>query len=109
MVYVFFSVLEALVLNSPPLTRYVQFCLKNVRVNIFVKKCVLPTRSFRRVNFMSLSVVPMSQTIFPVSLRSFFVNRPFSYSEKESQSNDTLLHFVDFLKVHNSDRNSNAT
>ena len=36
-------------------------------------------------------------------------NRPFSYSEKESQSNDTLLHFVEFSNVHNSDRNSNAT
>ena len=36
-------------------------------------------------------------------------NRPFSYSEKESQSNDTLLHFVEFSNVHNSDRSSNAT
>ena len=36
-------------------------------------------------------------------------NRPFSYSEKESQSNDTSLHFVEFLNVHNSDRSSNAT
>ena len=30
-------------------------------------------------------------------------NRPLSYSEKESQSNDTLLHFVEFFNVHNSD------
>ena len=37
------------------------------------------------------------------------INRPFSYSEKESQSNDTLLHFVEFSNVHNSDRSSNAT
>ena len=36
-------------------------------------------------------------------------NRPFSYSEKESQSNDTLLHFVESSNVHNSDRSSNAT
>ena len=36
-------------------------------------------------------------------------NRPFSYSEKESQSNDTLLHFVEFSNVHNTDRSSNAT
>ena len=35
--------------------------------------------------------------------------RPFSYSEKESQSNDTLLHFVEFSNVHNSDKSSNAT
>ena len=42
--------------------------------------------------------------------RSILVhNRPFSYSEKESQSNDTLLHFVKFLNVHNSGRHSNAT
>ena len=31
-----------------------------------------------------------------------------SYSEKESQSNDTLLHFIEFSNVHNSDRSSNA-
>ena len=37
------------------------------------------------------------------------IHRPFSYSEKESQSNDTLLHFVEFSNVHNSDRSSNAT
>ena len=36
-------------------------------------------------------------------------NRPFSYSERQSQSNDTLLHFVEFSNVHNSDRSSNAT
>ena len=35
-------------------------------------------------------------------------NRPFSYSEKESQSNDILLQFVEFSNVHNSDRSSNA-
>ena len=35
-------------------------------------------------------------------------NGPFSYSEKESQSNDTLLHLVEFSNVHNSDRSSNA-
>ena len=35
--------------------------------------------------------------------------RPFSYSEKESQSNDILLHFVEFSNVHNSDRSSNTT
>ena len=39
----------------------------------------------------------------------FCFNRPFSYSEKESQSNDTLLHFVEFSNVYNSDRSSNAT
>ena len=36
-------------------------------------------------------------------------NRPFSYSEIESQSNDTLLHFVEFSNVHHCDRSSNAT
>ena len=44
-------------------------------------------------------------------VRNMLVNgiRPFSYSEKESQSNNTPLHFVEFSHVHNSDRNSNAT
>ena len=37
------------------------------------------------------------------------LNRPFSYSEKEPQSNDTLLRFVEFSNVHNSDRSYNAT
>ena len=32
-----------------------------------------------------------------------------SYSGKESESNDFLLHFVKFSNVHNSDRSSNAT
>ena len=36
-------------------------------------------------------------------------NRFVSCSERESQSNDTLLHFVEFSNVHNSDRSSNAT
>ena len=36
-------------------------------------------------------------------------NRPFSYSDKESQSNDTLLHVVGFANVHNCDRSSEAT
>ena len=35
-------------------------------------------------------------------------NRPFSFPEKESRSNDTLLHFVEFSNVHNCDRSSNA-
>ena len=38
-----------------------------------------------------------------------FNNRPFSYSEKESQSNDISQQFVEFSNVHNSDRSSNAT
>ena len=36
-------------------------------------------------------------------------NRPFSYSEKESQSNDALLHSVEFSNVHNSDRSSSSS
>ena len=48
------------------------------------------------------------QTQKPIQ-NSFAANRPFSYSEKESQSNDTLLHFVEFSNLHNSDRSSNAT
>ena len=30
-----------------------------------------------------------------------FRNRPFSYSEKESQSNEVCLHFEEFSNVHN--------
>ena len=37
------------------------------------------------------------------------INRPFSYSKKESGSNDISLDFVEFSNVHNTDRNSNAT
>ena len=37
------------------------------------------------------------------------VNRPFSHSENESQSNDTLLHFKEFSNVLNSYRSSDAT
>ena len=39
----------------------------------------------------------------------FCNERPFSYSEKVGQSNDTLLHFVEFSNVHNTDRSSDAT
>ena len=35
-------------------------------------------------------------------------NRPFSFSEKGSQSNDVCLHFEEFSNVHNSDRSPNA-
>ena len=43
------------------------------------------------------------------SVVSVVDNRPFSYSKKESQSNDILLHFVEFSNVHNLDRRSDAT
>ena len=46
---------------------------------------------------------------FSIPKQSSSSNRPFSYSDKESPSNDTLLHFVEFSNVHNSDRNSSAT
>ena len=46
------------------------------------------------------------RNVFQEALRS---NRPFRYSEKEPQSNDSLQHFVEFSNVHNSDRSSNAT
>ena len=36
-------------------------------------------------------------------------DRPFSYSKKESQSNDTLLHSVEFSKAHKSDRSSSSS
>ena len=36
-------------------------------------------------------------------------NRPFSYSGKESKSNDVMIQFEEFSNVHKSDRTSNAT
>ena len=40
---------------------------------------------------------------------SFVSHRPFSYSRKESESNDVMMQFEEFSNVHNSDRTSNAT
>ena len=37
------------------------------------------------------------------------LNRSFSYSGKESESNDVVMDFEEFSNVHNSDRTSNAT
>ena len=37
------------------------------------------------------------------------LDSPFSYSEKESQANDALLHFLEFSNVLNCDRSSNTT
>ena len=36
-------------------------------------------------------------------------NKPFSYSEKESEWNDISLEFVEFSNAHNCDRSHNAT
>ena len=41
--------------------------------------------------------------------RNLIGNRPFSYSEKESEWNDISLDFVEFSNVHNSNRSSNAS
>ena len=54
-----------------------------------------------KTSFSILTFVPLSA--------STANNRPFSYSEKESQSKDDILHYVEFSNVHNSDRRSNAT
>ena len=53
----------------------------------------------------SLTSLPKDEPINEI----YPCNKPFSYSEKESQSNDTLLHFVEVSNVQNSDRSSNAT
>ena len=37
------------------------------------------------------------------------INRPFSYSGKDSESNDVMVQFEEFSNVHNSGRTSNAT
>ena len=41
--------------------------------------------------------------------RNRVANRPCSCSEKESESNDILIHFVEFSNAHNSDGSSKAT
>ena len=61
-----------------------------------------------RIKFVGKCVIEKGSTSKVTSVR-LFCNRPFSYSENESQSNDTLLHFVEFSNVHNRDRSSNAT
>ena len=50
---------------------------------------------------------PLATTEFNFS--TLKIHRPFSYSEKEPQSNDVYLHFEEFSNVHNSDRSPNAT
>ena len=62
-------------------------------------------RGFSRVQCLKFIFRQTSKNSLGTQCR----NRPFSYSEKESQSNETLLHFVEFSNVHNSDRTSNAT
>ena len=47
--------------------------------------------------------------LLEVTHSAILFNRPFGYSAKESHSNDTLQHFVEFSNGHNSDRSSNAT
>ena len=37
------------------------------------------------------------------------VDRPFSHSKKESESNDVLMPFAEFSNVHNSDGSSSDT
>ena len=34
-------------------------------------------------------------------LSAVVINRPFSYSKKESESNEVLMHFEEFSNVHN--------
>ena len=90
---------------------------------MLIMSCVfsgLATAGWNALDVLSMELYPthlrfVSQMIYYLShekqSRCCFtlINRPFSYSEKESQSNDTLLQFVEFSNVHNSDRNYNAT
>ena len=59
-------------------------------------------------HFKQSTLLFVKITYFKLVLMKIF-NRPFCFSEKDSQSNDTLLHFVEFSNVHNSDKSSNAT
>ena len=53
----------------------------------------------QKINFV-VSFLVKSQVV---------INRPFSDSEKESESSDILLHFVKFSNVFNCDRDCNST
>ena len=59
----------------------------------------VPTDSL--IHYFLYFLVIFKLLVYQVASCKF--NRPFSYSQKESQSNDTLLHFVEFSNVHNSD------
>ena len=47
--------------------------------------------------------------VFTNRVYEFDTNKPYSYSENESGSNDISLHVIEFSNVHNCDRSSNAT
>ena len=56
--------------------------------------------------------IKTSTSLFPryiSSLATLTLNRPTSYSGKESESNDVMMQFEEFSNVHNSDRAFNTT
>ena len=50
----------------------------------------------------------MEQSFLCTPINTNVPNRSFTYSKKESGSNDISLHLVEFSNVHNTDRSSNA-
>ena len=65
--------------------------------------------TFKLFHFQDLLQVQSQPFYLNKLSRITWCNRPFSYSEKESQSNETLLYFVEVSNVHNSDGSFNAT
>ena len=53
---------------------------------------------------MSNSDMAVKEELVMLTSKVCIINRPLSYSEKESQSNYSLPHFVELSNVHNSDR-----
>ena len=81
----------------------------------------MPSSTFVFVNFVHSFTLEAMQNksptfvqsmldfVLPLTLKQSKEYRLLNLPEKESESNDTLLHFVEFSNVHNCDRSSNAT
>ena len=67
---------------------------------------LIPLNFLNLYTFMKQAFVSFIQLFSEISRST---NSPFSYFEKEPESNDILVHFVEFLNVHNNDRISNIT
>ena len=65
-------------------------------------------RVFYAVLYVAMLKLLCRDKVLDIGL-STLVHRPFSYSGKESESNDVMMQFEEFSNVHNSDRTSNST
>ena len=77
----------------------------NSKVGIDTAKLLLSHICFHRSDEM----IFCKRSLIRWHIISPMSNRSFSYSQKESESNDVLMHFEKFSNVHSSDRSSSAT